>query len=56
MDEDEDMRLSPEELRRGIRKIFGIKLKQAELDSLTQEKITMENFSDVVYKCLRTCT
>ena len=56
MDEDGDKRLSPEELRRGIRKIFGIKLKQAELNSLTQEEITMDNFSGVVRKCLRTCT
>ena len=55
MDEDGDKRLSPEELRRGIRKIFGIKLKQAELNSLTQEEITMDNFSGVVHKCLRTC-
>ena len=42
----------PEELRRGIRKIFSA----CALNSLTQEEITMDNFSGVVHKCLRTCT
>ena len=56
MDEDGSGDLSPEEFRRGVRKQFGIKLKQAELDELCHGKITMQNFSDVVYNCLRTCT
>lgn len=56
MDEDGSGDLSPEEFRRGVRKHFGIKLKQAELDELCQGRITMQNFSDVVYNCLRTCT
>ena len=56
MDEDGSGDLSPEEFRRGVRKQFGIKLKQAELDELCHGKITMHNFSDVVYNCLRTCT
>ena len=47
--------VSPEELRRGIRKTFGIKVKQAELDSLCRTDITRQNFNDVILECLRTC-
>mmetsp|Transcript_23666 Transcript_23666/g.49008 ORF Transcript_23666/g.49008 Transcript_23666/m.49008 type:complete len:800 (-) Transcript_23666:96-2495(-) len=53
MDEDGDGYLFPEELRRGIRKHFGIKLKPNELQSLCESHVTVHNFTDIVGKCLR---
>ena len=53
-DRDNDGIISAEELRRGIRKTFGIKLKPAELDALSRTAVTLDNFNDVILQCLRT--
>ncbi|KAL7478453.1 hypothetical protein ACHAW6_004218 [Cyclotella cf. meneghiniana] len=56
MDEDCDGVLSREELRAGIRKQFGIRLRQTELDDLCKTGgVTISNFADVVAECLRRC-
>jgi hypothetical protein len=55
MDEDCDGVLSREELRAGIRKHFGIRLRQSDLDNLCKSDVTIDNFSDVVGECLRRC-
>lgn len=56
MDKDGDGILSREELRAGIRKHFGIRLRQNELDDLCKGgDVTVTNFSDVVGECLRKC-
>lgn len=56
MDEDCDGVLSREELRSGIRKHFGLRLRQNEIDDLCKSgDVTMKNFSDVVGDCLRQC-
>jgi len=56
MDKDADGLLSREELRSGIRKHFGIRLRQTELDNLCKNGgVTIQNFSDVVGECLRRC-
>lgn len=56
MDEDCDGVLSREELRAGIGKQFGIRLRQTELDDLCKTGgVTISNFADVVGECLRRC-
>jgi Ca2+-binding EF-hand superfamily protein len=53
MDQDSDGVLSREELRSGVRKHFGIRLRQTELDSFGD--VTLANFTDVLGECLRKC-
>ena len=55
MDEDGDGMLNSEELLRGVRKYLGIKLKQAELTSLSNQIITKDNFTDIILECLNRC-
>lgn len=56
MDEDGDGVLSREELRSGVRKHFGIRLRQKELDSLYKAgDVTITNFTDILGECLRKC-
>ena len=48
-DRDKNGLISPEELRRGVRNTFGLRLKQGELDSLCKEEITLQSeFDDVI--------
>ena len=42
-DRDKNGLISPEELRRGVRNTFGLRLKQGELDSLCKEEITLQS-------------
>lgn len=44
--------ITPDELRHGMRKKFGLRLKQWEIDELCKEEITIKNFSDIVSMCL----
>jgi len=44
--------ISPQQLRRGMKKMFGLTLKPHELKELCREKITPQNFPDVLAKCL----
>lgn len=54
MDEDKDGILSPEELRRGMRRMFEISLKPADLDRLCgPTKVTIKNFTSTVLKALK---
>lgn len=56
MDEDGDGVLSREELRAGIRKFFGVRIRPSELDELYKSgDVTTHNFADIVGDCLRNC-
>ena len=51
-DEDNTGSLSPLQLRQGVREKFGIRLKQAELDALCKDGVTMQNFTDILFKIM----
>ena len=56
MDQDGDGVLSREELRAGIRKFFGVRIRPSELDDLFKSgDVTEHNFADIVGDCLRNC-
>lgn len=48
-DEDSTGDLSPLQLRQGVREKFGVRLKQAELDALCKDGVTLHNFTDILF-------
>jgi propionate CoA-transferase len=50
--EDNSGTLSPLQLRTGVRETFGIRLKQAELDALCKEGVTLHNFTDILLEVM----
>ena len=51
-DEDKTGTLSPLQLRTGVRETFGIRLKQAELDALCKDGVTLRNFTDILLEVM----
>ncbi len=54
-DEDKTGHLSPLQLREGVRDNFGIRLKQAELDALCKDGVTLRNFTDILLEVMSKC-
>lgn len=48
-DEENTGSISPEQLRRGIKKKFGLTLKQHELEELCREKITLQSECTLIF-------
>ena len=51
-DEDNTGSLSPLQLREGVRENFGVQLKQAELDALCKDGVTLRNFTDILLEVM----